>query len=193
MAARATQTGVTFRRVEALSTLNEIVAQAVSRHATDQDYLGELSAWSGRQASPDGVPAQNVPPSAPGAPPSARVFAGPALAQATDAHPSEDAAVVVGLSTEADNAVDWLRAGEATSVVLLTATALGMASCPVSEPLEIVETRDQVRSELFGGEGFPQMLLRIGWAPINADPLPPTPRRPLSDVVVRLDGARFPR
>jgi hypothetical protein len=35
------------------------------------------------------------------------------------------------------------------------------------------------------------MLLRIGWAPVNADPLPATPRRPLSDVVTWLDGSRF--
>ena len=27
------------------------------------------------------------------------------------------------------------------------------------------------------------MLLRVGWAPINADPLPATPRRELSDFV----------
>lgn len=40
-----------------------------------------------------------------------------------------------------------------------------------------------VRADVFGASGHPQMLLRIGWAPINADPLPPTPRRHLSDVV----------
>ena len=33
------------------------------------------------------------------------------------------------------------------------------------------------------------MLLRIGWAPVNADPLPSTPRWPLWDVVTRLDGS----
>jgi hypothetical protein len=27
------------------------------------------------------------------------------------------------------------------------------------------------------------MLLRVGWAPINADPLPSTPRRELADFV----------
>jgi len=26
------------------------------------------------------------------------------------------------------------------------------------------------------------MLLRVGWAPVNADPLPSTPRWPLADV-----------
>ena len=38
-------------------------------------------------------------------------------------------------------------------------------------------------TEIFGGGSYPQMLLRVGWAPINADPLPSTPRRELSDFV----------
>jgi hypothetical protein len=54
---------------------------------------------------------------------------------------------------------------------------------PVTEPLEIAETREAVRSDVFGTSGYPQMLLRVGWALVNADPLPPTPRRQLSDVV----------
>ena len=72
---------------------------------------------------------------------------------------------------------------------MLTATALGLASCPLTEPLELADTREEVRAKLLDGDGFPQMLLRIGWAALNADPLPATPRRPLSDVVVRLDGS----
>ena len=35
------------------------------------------------------------------------------------------------------------------------------------------------------------MLLRVGWAPVNADPLPATPRWSLSDVVTQLDGSAF--
>lgn len=73
-------------------------------------------------------------------------------------------------------------------MVLLTATALGLASCPITEPLEFAETRTAVRQHVFEGGSCPQMLLRIGWAPVNADPLPATPRRKLDEVLARLDG-----
>ena len=64
-----------------------------------------------------------------------------------------------------------------------------MASCPNTEPLEITETREAVRADVFDFNEFPQMMLRVGWAPANADPLPSTPRRPLSDVATRLDAS----
>ena len=97
--------------------------------------------------------------------------------------------VVIALGTAEDDTMARLRASEATSLVLLTATALGLASCPITEPLEVAETRAAVQADVFGEEAYPQMLLRIGWAPVNADPLPSTPRRDLSEVVTRLDGS----
>ena len=112
-----------------------------------------------------------------------RAFAGPALTEPPGTSPADDNAVVLALGTRDDDEVARLRAGEATSAVLLTATALGLASCPITEPLEIKEIRDEVGADVFGTSGYPQMLLRIGWAPANAEPLPATPRRPLSDVV----------
>jgi nitroreductase len=118
-----------------------------------------------------------------------RLFAGPALAQPPEADPSDDNAIVLALGTKDDSRLSRLRAGEATSLVALTATALGLSSCPITEPLEIPETREALRADVFGDSGFPQMLLRVGWAPVNADPLPATPRRPLSEVVTGLDGA----
>jgi nitroreductase len=102
---------------------------------------------------------------------------------APDSPAEDDNAVVLALGTRTDDRLAQLRAGEATSVVLLTATSMGLASCPVTEPLEIAATRESVRSDIFGGGNHPQMLLRVGWAPINADPLPATPRRDLSDFV----------
>ncbi|MEN4473880.1 Acg family FMN-binding oxidoreductase [Mycolicibacterium cosmeticum] len=188
MGARAARAGVMLRQVALLPKLQYIVAQAVWQHATNHDYLVELSTWSGRHASVAGVPARNTPQSDPTAPIPGRLFAGPALAQPADVSPADDAATVLALGTKDDSPLARLRAGEASSLVLLTATALGLASCPVTEPLELAETREAVKDDVFGDSGYPQMLLRIGWAPVNADPLPSTPRRPLSDIVEWLDG-----
>lgn len=183
MGARAARAGVMLRQVESLPKLRRIVAQAVWQHATEVDYLTELTTWSGRYSSLAGVPARSSPKSDPTAPLPARLFAGPALAQPAEATAEDDAAVVLALGTKDDTPLARLRAGEATSLVLLSATALGLASCPVTEPLEISGTRDAVQTDVFGDSGFPQMLLRVGWAPVDADPLPRTPRRPLQEVV----------
>jgi nitroreductase len=191
MGARAARAGVMLRRVDALDNLKDLVTQAAYRHAEDYDYLAELATWSGCYASTAGVPARNTPASEADAPISARAFAGPVLTQTVNTAPTEDNAAVVALGTADDDLMARLRAGEATSLVLLTATALGLASCPITEPLEIPETRAAVQADVFGADAYPQMLLRIGWAPVNADPLPSTPRRELAEVVAHLDGSPF--
>lgn len=181
--ARATRAGVILRQTDAHHGLQQIVAQAVRWHASDPGYHGELMAWSGRAGSTDGVPARNTPRCDPTAPLPARIFADPGLDQPPGATSADDRGIVVALGTTDDSPLAHLRAGEATSLVLLTATALGLASCPLTEPLEVGKTRLAVQRDLFGSSAFPQMLLRIGWAPVDADPLPPTPRRPLDEVV----------
>ena len=191
MGARAARAGVMLRRVDALTNLKRLIAEAAWRHGADYDYLRELSTWSGRYASTAGVPARSIPEPDPNAALPARSFAGAALAQTPDGAAADESAAVVALGTVADDKASQLRAGEATSLVLLTATASGLASCPITEPLEIPEVRASVGADVFGKEGYPQMLLRIGWAPVNADPLPATPRRPLDEVVTRLDGSSF--
>lgn len=191
MGARAARMGVVMRRLDPTTGLRAALAQAVWEHASDDEYLSELAAWTGRHASVAGVPARNTPASDPNSPVPGRLFAGTALAQPPDASADDDGGVLLALGTIADDDLARLRAGEASSLVLLTATALGLASCPVTEPLEISETRDTIRADAFDDESFPQILLRVGWAPVDADPLPPTPRRPLDEVVTRLDGLRL--
>ena len=191
MGARAARAGIMLRRVDALTNLKRLIAEAAWRHGADYDYLRELSTWSGRYASTAGVPARSNPEPDPNAALPTRSLAGASQAQTPDGAAADESAAVVALGTVADDKASQLRAGEATSLVLLTATASGLASCPITEPLEIPDIRASVGADVFGKEGYPQMLLRIGWAPVNADPLPATPRRPLDEVVTRLDGSSF--
>jgi len=186
VALAAARNGVTLCKVEDLDKLHKIVAQSVWDHM-NHDYLAELATWSGRYAAVAGVPARSTPVSDPTATIPGRFFAGPALPMAPESSSADDSAVVIALGTRTDDRLAQLRAGEATSAVLLSATSMGLASCPVTEPLEIAATRETVRSDVFGGGDYPQMLLRVGWAPINADPLPATPRRDLSDFVEWVD------
>lgn len=187
MGARAARAGVMLRQVEEIPRLRYIVVDAVSRRAWDAEHLAELSAWSGCHGSVAGEPAR----SSPEPDPDAALPAGLALPD----HPRDDGepegSVVVALGTEADDDLARLRAGEATSLVLLSATAMGLASCPVTEPLEIPEARQAVRAEVFGDTGHPQMMVRVGWPPVGADPLPPAPRRPVPDVAEWTAGDPF--
>jgi nitroreductase len=190
MAARAARNGVALCQVDDIDKLHRIVSESVWDHMT-HDYLVELTEWSGRYASVAGVPARNTPKSDHTAKLPGRYFAGPALHMSPGSSAAEDNAVVLALGTRTDDRLAQLRAGEATSIVLLTATSMGLSSCPVTEPLETADTREAVRSDIFGDSNYPQMLLRVGWAPINADPLPSTPRRELADFVEWMaDGER---
>ena len=187
MAARAARSGVMLRQVDAVDRMRAIVARAVWDHTTNDEYMRELTTWSGRYGAVAGVPARSTPEPDASAPIPGRVFAGPGLPQPSGISPADDGAAILALGTAKDDRLAQLRAGEATSVVMLTATAMGLACCPITEPLEIRETREAVRADVFGDSGYPQMLLRVGWAPINADPLPATPRRRLARVVEGLE------
>ncbi len=188
MTARAARLGIGLRRAELDDVLRTALRQAVSQHVQDIDYLTELTVWTGRYASVAGVPARSTPAPDQSAAVPGRIFAGPALDQPAGTTAADDRGALLALGTSTDTPADRLRAGEATSAVLLTAMAQGLATCPVTEALENPACRAMVRADVFGDELFPQMLIRVGWAPVNADPLPATPRRPLADVLSWHDG-----
>lgn len=157
---------------------------AARQQEADPRCVEELAAWSGLGAGVcDGVPADRAPcpDTAPGQMPM-RSFAG----RGTPIAPSDEpeSAVLMLLSTSTDTHVEWLRVGEVTSAILLRATLRGLAASPLTQPLEIGETRAFVRGHLTGRRSaHPQMLLRIGWPRDGA--LHPTPRRPLTETVDR--------
>lgn len=88
-----------------------------------------------------------------------------------------DNAAMVVLATESDTDSMRLRAGETLSQIALSATEMGLASCPLTEPLRHTRDRLALACEVFEGEAYPQTLMRLGWAPTNADPLTPVARR----------------
>ncbi|WP_433192578.1 Acg family FMN-binding oxidoreductase [Nocardia sp. CA-107356] len=98
-----------------------------------------------------------------------------------------DYAELLVLSTSADDRCARLCAGEALSAVLLTATNVGLATCVLTEPLEIPAMRQRVRVGVLDDGSYPQAVIRIGWAPTSAEPLPPTPRRAVDDVLDTCD------
>jgi nitroreductase len=166
--------------------LTAIITAAAAQEA-DPEYRAEIREWTGvYPGASAGVPAANIPAgSRQYGNLQMREFAPGELLQTDRRLLSEDAGSLLVLSTSSDDELSRLRAGEAASAVLLEATSAGLASCPLSQPLEVVETRELVRDHVLGGSTCPQLVIRVGWAGFNADPLPATPRRPVVDVLTR--------
>jgi nitroreductase len=163
-----------------------LAQQADRLQNADPAYRAELRHWTTRRAEEgDGVPAESVP---------------HVDGQAHDDVPIRDfdttgtgglpAATRSGadqtmflLATDADQALAWLRCGEAMQRVLLELTMLGWGATPLSQIVEVPLTRTQLRSAL-AWQAHPQTLMRVG----HAAPTPPTPRRTRADVVVETGG-----
>ncbi|WP_068269331.1 Acg family FMN-binding oxidoreductase [Aldersonia kunmingensis] len=180
--AAATGTGALAREMSPIEGIYLGAAQraAARRHAGDPDYRLELVMWSGQECTSDGVPASNCVAPQGNAPLPARVFVQGAAADDESA-PMDYASLIV-ITTESDDPTARLRAGEAMSAAMLEATRLGLATCPVTEPLECLDIRADIRRELLDDKAYPQMVLRVGYAP--AGEVEPTPRRRVADVLM---------
>jgi nitroreductase len=89
-----------------------------------------------------------------------------------------DAPLLVALGTSGDTPRHWLEAGQALQLVLLVAAAHGVSASFLNQPLQVPALRARIRSQL-GVSGYPQVILRMGYAP----PTRATPRRGLDDVL----------
>jgi hypothetical protein len=84
------------------------------------------------------------------------------------------------LITDEDAPISCLHSGQALSALLLTATAEGLGSSPISDITEVTQVRQQLRG-LIQDIGVPQVAVRVRFAP--SSPPPASPRRSLGDVV----------
>lgn len=94
-----------------------------------------------------------------------------------DTRSSHDQCLLL-LGTLDDDRMAWLRAGEALERVWLELTRLGYVASLLTQVIEVARTHELLRLEL-GLAMHPHLLLRVGQAPDT----PPSPRRPLADVI----------
>jgi Nitroreductase family len=87
--------------------------------------------------------------------------------------------VLAVLGTDADTPEARLNAGQAVARVLLRAAVDDVSASFLNQPNEIPALRTRL-DETLGHPGWPQMLMRLGYGP----PGPPTPRRPVDDVLL---------
>lgn len=176
--------GVSLHVIPAESRAALVEASELTRAARsyDSDYHAELVGWTADVAVAEGIPSSALLSSAE----SDRVHIGRdfPLAGHGDrrAEITEDRATVVVLSTEEDDRDSFLRCGELLSSFLLDATMADLATCTLSHLTEIAESRKTVAA-LTGSPSSPQVLVRVGSAPASRGLEPPTPRRPVSDVL----------
>ncbi|HEY0637911.1 MAG TPA: nitroreductase family protein [Pseudonocardiaceae bacterium] len=172
---------------DTVTARRELVVAMTTANAEQRDdpaYRTELATWAARGlGAVDGVPASSLRAPDPLARPLlARDFS-PAGRGDLTTPPMDDGAVLAVLSTLGDDRRSWLVAGEALSAVLLTATATGLASCPLSQVAENDLARETVRTAVLGDSRQPQLLVRLGWPPNRTSPMPRSPRRPYSEVI----------
>lgn len=182
--AAATEEGAGIQEVTAGAGRTALVSaftRAAGQHRSDPSYRAELSMWSGRHAATEGVPARNAVPVAEDDP-FIREFTEATLSESGVREMTEGGSLLL-IHTLSDDRLSRLRAGEAGSAVLLSATVLGLATCPMTEALELPDTRATVQSDVLGGTGYPQLIIRVGWAEVAAGAVPVSPRRPLTEVV----------
>jgi hypothetical protein len=160
-----------------------LLSRASTAQQSDPRLAEEQRAWTER-SSVDGVPSSNAaPPSRARSADRPNRFASQPPTDTTDAQ-VESSDGLVAVCTAMDDQRSWLEAGQVLSALWLQATADGLSVVPLSQVIEVAETRAALYHDVFTGLAHPQILLRIGWQEISRASLDPSPRRPMSDVLL---------
>jgi hypothetical protein len=156
-----------------------VAGEAEQRWRPDPAYRAELAEWTLETPDRrDGVPGFAIGP--PGADDalSLRDF-GLVRRGARRSRAQFETRPTIAVLYTGDTPRQWLQAGQALQRVLLTATARGVASSLLTQPLEIPQLRRRLTDPASGWA--PQAIVRLGYTRRSGAW---TPRRPLGDVVL---------
>jgi nitroreductase len=164
----------------------ELLKRAMAVQASDPRFAEEQRAWTVHSRA-DGMPMATAAPPPHGRPPTRpNRFASASDAQATEAADAarvvESSDGLVAICSAADDQLSWLEAGEALSALWLQATHDGLSVVPLSQVVEVEETRQALHRDVFDGLARPQILVRVGWLETTRTLLDRTPRRPVDAV-----------
>jgi len=167
----------------------QLLKRALAVQASDPRFAEELRKWT-VHSRVQGIPMANAAPPSHGRP-STRPnrFVSASDAEAIEA--AEAASVVessdglMAICSAADDLESWLGAGQALSALWLQATHDGLSIVPLSQVVEVDETRQALHQDVFDGMARPQILVRVGWLESSRSRLDRTPRRPVDEVTKR--------
>ena len=165
--------------------LAELIAEGDRIQGADKRFRRELAAWihPSRSQSRDGIPGY-----AAGVRDIAS-YAGPFIVRtfdwgegraARDLELADGSPALLVISTTGDQTMDWLKAGLALDHLLLLAHDYRLSASYLNQPIEVEHLRQGV-ADLITEDRVPQCILRMGYG----SELRRTPRRPVSEVVIR--------
>ncbi len=158
-----------------------LILRALELQSTDRGLAHEQQAWVHHSAV-DGIPSTALglePATWSGARPNR--FATGVTPENASVLDGSDGLIV--LCSGSDDVASWLAAGEGLSALWLMATTQGISVVPLSQVVEVDETRLNFRRDVLGGMAHPLILVRIGWQSISRSQLPRTFRRPTHDIL----------
>ncbi|MGL5825997.1 MAG: Acg family FMN-binding oxidoreductase [Nocardioides sp.] len=167
--------------------IRELLLRAQSVQHRNDRYLDELLGWT--EGGTDGIPRSslvvretNVPtrPAQTTAVPTR--FPGGSLVDANAEDEASEESWLI-LATSSDDALAWLRTGEALAAIWLRTTLDGLSLVPFSQPIEVDDTRLRLQREVLDDACCPQLLIRLGWPPAGRAAVALSPRRPVETVV----------
>ncbi|MEU4294762.1 hypothetical protein AB0E63_41620 [Kribbella sp. NPDC026596] len=160
--------------------LRMATTDAMTADEEDRGRTAERRRWVGGDRADDGVPSSALGPRVAGGDPVVRDLAATGADELRPVADFERAPQFAVLATRYDGPIEWLRAGQALERVLLEATAQGVSTSLLNQAIEHEGLRWQINDPL-GPWQRPQAVIRFGYGP----PVPPTPRRPIADVLIR--------